>query len=107
MGRRPAGQARHGRSREGLEKATLHSGPVAQNTGHVDGVGRGNRSSPIPCARRNGADELHGAAFFEEDIMSDQTAISRRNTLLAATTFVAATALPASTSVAQMQREEK
>ena len=36
--------------------------------------------------------------------MSDQAAISRRNTLLAATTLVAATALP---SVAQTQPEEK
>jgi hypothetical protein len=39
--------------------------------------------------------------------MSNQAAISRRNTLLAATTLVTATALPAVTSIAQTQREEK
>jgi hypothetical protein len=39
--------------------------------------------------------------------MSDQAAISRRNTLAAATTLVAATALPAIISVAQTQGLEK
>ena len=39
--------------------------------------------------------------------MSDQAAISRRNTLVAATTLAAATALPTITSVAQTQRQEK
>jgi hypothetical protein len=39
--------------------------------------------------------------------MCDQAAISRRNTLVAPTTLVAATALPAITLVAQTQREEK
>jgi hypothetical protein len=39
--------------------------------------------------------------------MSNQAAISRRSTLLAATTLVTATALPAVTSIAQTQREEK
>ena len=39
--------------------------------------------------------------------MSNQAAISRRSTLLAATTLLTATALPAVTSIAQTQREEK
>src|SRR3974377_2316109 len=49
---------------------------------------------------------LAGAAF-QEDIMSNQAAISRRSTLLAATTLLTATALPAVISIAQTQREEK
>jgi hypothetical protein len=47
-----------------------------------------------------------GDNTVQEDIMNDKVTISRRNTLLAATTLGAASALPAITSVAQAQRQD-
>ena len=73
MGRRSARQAQYGPDRARARKGNAQFGTgcaecwqYRQGHGERRHEGRGNLPGSVSRARRNGADELHGAAFQEE-----------------------------------------